>query len=151
MQSSAQRSGSGAASTPPATPPDMHSAAHAAPSPAMQVARGPVLKVTPKVTPKLRNRTTDSQMHAEASLLRPQSPPSLRIQDQPTDATLVSSSGRTEGGAGGMDGGMEDLLLQQVTALLSVRIHARFIPWLRACFISFIRWLLQQIALCLHW
>ena len=36
----------------------------------------------------------------------------------------MSSNGPTEGGAGGMDGGMEDLLLQQVTALLQVRSHA---------------------------
>lgn len=126
----AQRSSSGAVSNSSNTPPhhgangDISAGASVNSSPAMQVAKGPVLKITPKVVPKLRTRTgdprTDSQMHAEGSILQPQSPPSLRLQDQRTASPLDSA-----GGGPGVSVGMEDLLLQQVTALLAVRFCAR--------------------------
>jgi hypothetical protein len=87
----------------------------------MQIARGPVLKITPKVTPQFRsNRRKDSQVHATAAMLQPQSPPSLRLKDQHTDMTMTHGSGPTEDSAGGMGGEMDEFLLQQVTALLAV-------------------------------
>lgn len=146
--SAVQRSGSGTTSTPPATPPDhnRNGAVSVSNSPALQVSRGPVLKLQTKVTPQLQNRTSgrrkDSQMHADASLLQPQSPPSLGLQDQRTETTLTASSGRTDDGTGGMGGGMEDLLLQQVTALLSVR------DWMLPVLHSSVSWTVQLHLLC---
>lgn len=71
-----------------------------------------------ELTPRLRMRRPDTQLHEASMALQPMSPPSLIVADQ---STVSTADNRFDAAHTDQTAILEEMLLQQVSALLTVR------------------------------
>ena len=70
-----------------------------------------------ELTPRLRMRRPDTQLHDASCALQPMSPPSLMCADQ---STVSTAENRFDAAHTDQSAILEEMLLQQVSALLTV-------------------------------
>lgn len=80
--------------------------------------RGVAVQVMLELTPRLRMRRPDTQLHETSCALQPMSPPSLICADQ---STVSTADNRFDAAHTDQSAILEEMLLQQVSALLTVR------------------------------
>lgn len=103
-----------------AVPERYESAARCSTCPSTSLARTVHLQVMLELTPRLRMRRADTQLHEASCALQPMSPPSLICADQ---STVSTADNRFDHAHIDQSAILEDMLLQQVSALLTVRAH----------------------------